>query len=332
MSRVFASTVVPAAPRSARFAGEGYGVSDQPSWRAVDWATLLQRVRLGAEEVNYVDVGPRDSGGQPPLVFVHGLAGQWQNWLENIPRLARERRVVALDLPGFGGSPVAHERVTIPFYGRCVEALCEHLGLDAVALVGNSMGGFVAAEVAIQQPARVERLALVSAAGISTSALSQAPVLTVGRIAAAMTAYAVPRQRALARRPLTRHLALALVARHPSLLKPDLAYEGFISGAGKPGFNDALRAVLEYDVRERLPEIGCPTLIVWGERDGVIPVRDAHHFERLIGDSRKLLLRDTGHISMAERPKAFNDALLSFLAERGAAEKQAPADGVSRAA
>jgi pimeloyl-ACP methyl ester carboxylesterase len=331
MRRLIASTVVPASPRGARFAGEGYGVSDRPSWRAVDWAAQLRRVRLGADEVNYVDVGPRD-GDKAPVVFVHGLGGQWQNWLENIPRVARERRVVALDLPGFGGSPVSPERITISGYGRCVDALCEHLELGHVALVGNSMGGFVAAEVAVQQPARVERLALVSAAGISTSAIYAAPVLTLGRAVAAAMVYGMPRQRATARRPLARHLALALVARHPSLLKPDLAYEGFITGAGKPGFNDALRAVLEYDMRERFPEIGCPTLIVWGERDAVIPVHDAHRFERLIGDSRKLLLRDTGHISMAERPAAFNDALLSFLAEAGAAEDQEPADGISRAA
>ncbi len=327
MPRVLASTALPATPRSARRAGNGYGVSDTPDWRETDWAAQLQRARVDGTEVNYVDVGPRD-GDREPIVFVHGLSGQWQNWLENIPRLALERRVVALDLPGFGLSPLPSERITIPGYGRCVEALCEQLGLGAVALVGNSMGGFIAAEVAIQQPARVERLTLVSAAGISTSAVAAAPVLTVGRGLAALTTYGIPRQRAVARRPRARHWALALVARHPSLLKPDFAYEGFITGAAKPGFLDALRACLEYDVRERLPEIGCPTLVVWGENDAVIPVADAHYFERLIPDSRKLLMRDTGHVSMAERPQAFNDALLGFLAETGAAEEH----GVEQAA
>ena len=231
--------------------------------------------------------------------------------------------MIALDLPGFGASPAAVDGVSIPGFARQVEGLCEQLELGPVVLVGNSMGGFVTSEVAIQFPARVERLVLVSAAGISTTAVHAAPLLTLGRAASAATAYAVPRQRAVARRPLSRHLALALVARHPSLLKPDLAYEGFICGAGKPGFNDAFRATLDYDARHRLPEIGCPTLVVWGENDAIIPVQDAHHFERVIPDARKLLMRDTGHISMAERPQAFNDALESFMAELGAAEHTA---------
>lgn len=319
MARLIASTALPASPRSSRFAGEGYGISDAPDWRGRDWRAELQQARLGGAEINYVDVGPRDAD-VAPLVFVHGLGGQWQNWLENIERPALKRRVVALDLPGFGASSLADDDPSIPGYGQVVERLCEHLRLGAVALVGNSMGGFVAAEVAVAQPDRVERLVLVSAAGISTTAVHAAPLLTLGRAASAATTYAVPRQRAVARRRLARHFALALVARHPSLLKPDLAYEGFITGVGKPGFNGAFRATLSYDMRHRLPEIGCPTLVVWGERDAIIPVQDAHQFERLIPDSRKLVMRDTGHISMAERPRAFNDALLDFLVERGAAE------------
>ena len=92
------------------------------------------------------------------------------------------------------------------------------------------------------------------------------------------------------------------MARHPRLLKPDLAYEGFFKGAGKPGFDDALRACLDYDFRDRLPGLKVPTLIVWGENDSIIPVRDADEFERLIPDSRKVVMKDTGHMPMVERP------------------------------
>ena len=116
------------------------------------------------------------------------------------------------------------------------------------------------------------------------------------------------------------------------LLKPDLAYEGLIKGAGKPGFNDALRACLDYDFRDRLPDVKVPTLIVWGEKDSIIPVRDADEFERLIADSRKVVMKDTGHIPMAERPQAFNDVLVDFLAETGSAEEKEPVDGESQAA
>jgi pimeloyl-ACP methyl ester carboxylesterase len=122
------------------------------------------------------------------------------------------------------------------------------------------------------------------------------------------------------------------VARHPRLLKADLTYEGFFKGAGKPGFDDALRACLDYDFRDRLPEVKVPTLIVWGERDSIIPVRDADEFERLIEDSRKVVMKDTGHIPMAERPQAFNDVLVEFLAESGRADDREPAKGQSQAA
>jgi pimeloyl-ACP methyl ester carboxylesterase len=94
----------------------------------------------------------------------------------------------------------------------------------------------------------------------------------------------------------------------------------------------ALQAVLDYDFRDRLPEIACPTLIVWGEQDAVIPVRDAQVFERLISDSRKVVMRDTGHVAMAERPEAFNGLLVDFLAETGSAESHEPVPGESQAA
>jgi pimeloyl-ACP methyl ester carboxylesterase len=285
-------------------------------------------VEIDGTPMNYVDVG--SPGLHEPVVLVHGLGGQWQNWLENIPRLAQERRVLALDLPGFGLTPEpADGEISISGYGRCVDSFCEHLGLGRVAVVGNSMGGFVSAEVAIQFPERVSRLALVSAAGISSADALQAPILTIGRLASAIATNTAARYRMLASRPITRHASLALVARHPRLLKPDLAYEGFFKGAGKPGFDDALRACLDYDFRDRLPDVRVPTLIVWGEKDSIIPVKDAQEFERLIPDSRKVVLKDTGHVAMAERPSAFNDLMMEFLAERGSAAAGAPVEGES---
>jgi pimeloyl-ACP methyl ester carboxylesterase len=263
-------------------------------------------------------------------VLVHGLGGQWQNWLENIPRIAQERRVIAPDLPGFGLSEMPREQISIPGYGRWVEVFFKRVGIERAHLVGNSMGGFVASEVAIQFPQLVDRLVLVSPAGISSASVSRAPTLTIGRVAAALASYTAAGHRQIARRPVARHAALLFVARHPSKLAPDLAWEGFMKGTGKPGFNDALRASLEYDFRDRLGEIACPTLIVWGENDTVIPVRDAQEFERLIEDARKVVMKDTGHVSMAERPRAFNELLLDFLSESGAAEDHERAEGESQ--
>lgn len=329
MAKLFVPTATPTTPFGARRAGDGYGQSARPDWRTIDWASRLRQVDVHGTSVNYVDLGEGDA---EPIVFVHGLGGQWQNWLENLPRAATQRRVIALDLPGFGLSPMPREEISIPGYGRCVEALCEQLGLGRVDMVGNSMGGFIAAEVAIQFPERIDQLVLVSAAGITSSDVAHAPILTLGRVAATVASYGAARHRQLASRRVTRHMALALVARHPSLLKADLAYEGFFKGTGKPGFEGALRTSLGYDFRDRLPDIRRPTLIVWGENDSIIPVKDAHEFERLIPDSRKVVMRDTGHIPMAERPEAFNDLLLEFLAETGPASAKESAQGDSQAA
>lgn len=329
MPRLFAPTAAPTTPRRARLAGDGYGETAEPDWRSIDWAAHLHQVEVDGTPVNYVDLG---DGELEPIVFVHGLGGQWQNWLENIPRAALERRVIAMDLPGFGRTPMPRERITISNYGRCVDALCDKLSLGRVDMVGNSMGGYIAAEVAIQFPERIDQLILVSAAGITSADIARRPVLTAGRIATAMVSHGAARHRQIASRPKSRHMALALVARHPSLLKADLAYEGFFKGAGKPGFDDALRACLDYDFRDRLPEIRQPTLIVWGEKDSIIPVKDAHEFERLIPDSRKVVMRETGHIPMAERPATFNDVMMEFLSETGPASARETFEGESRAA
>lgn len=329
MHKPFVPTARPATIRSARLAGEDYGATAQPDWRRVDWSTHLHQVAVDGTPVTYVDLG---SGELEPIVFVHGLGGQWQNFLENLPRAALERRVIAMDLPGFGATPMPSGEITISGYGRCVDALCEKLGLGRVEVVGNSMGGYIAAEVTIQFPERVDQLILVSAAGITSAQVSRRPVLTAGRVAAAMAAHGSGRHRQVAARPRSRHMALALMARHPSRLRADLTYEGFLKGAGRPAFGGALRACLEYDFRDRLPEIGRPTLIVWGDKDVIIPARDANEFERQIPDSRKFLMHDTGHIPMAERPQTFNDVMMDFLAETGPASAGARADGASQAA
>jgi pimeloyl-ACP methyl ester carboxylesterase len=296
---------------------DAYGPQGRSPWLDVDWRAHQRWVDVGGQAINVIDLG---SG--PPVVFVHGLTGSWQNWLEQLPVLAEDHRVVALDLPGFGQSPMPREKISIPGYGRVVEGVLDALDLDAVALVGNSMGGFIGAEVAIQFPARVERLVLVSAAGLSIEFQRNDHVLRVlRRVERRLTAWGgwlASRSDTLVRRRRTRRALLAIVAAHPELLPGPLSAEQ-LRGSGTPGFVDALDALTDYPIRERLPEIACPTLIVWGEDDRLVPVRDAFEFERLIPKARKVVYRDTGHVAMLERPAAFNALLEGFLHE-GAGE------------
>jgi pimeloyl-ACP methyl ester carboxylesterase len=323
VSRLIPATSPPTTPWKARDADGDYGVTADPDWRQVDWPAHLHSARVEGRSLNYVDIG---EGDDTPVLFVHGLSGQWQNWLENIPRIAEERRVIAPDLPGHGRSEMPQEKISTQGYARSLKGLLDALEIDRVHVVGNSLGGFVAAELVVEFPERVDRLVLVSAAGISNSNAYRAPALTIGRIAGTLASVTAARHRRMAARRLTRHAALALVARHPSRLKADLAWEAMMKGANPPGFYDAFRASIEYDFRDRLPEIEAPTLVVWGANDSVISVHDADQFERLIDDSRKVVMEDTGHVPMLERPNAFNDLLLDFLAETGPAEDKEAED------
>jgi pimeloyl-ACP methyl ester carboxylesterase len=305
--------VPPALPWQAARAGDDYGVRDEPDWTTVDWREHLGRATIDGCSLNYVDTGAK--GSDPPVVFVHGISGNWQNWLENIPRVAQERRVVALDLPGFGdSSDFADGDVSMERMGRAVDGLCDHLGLGKIALVGNSMGGFISAETTIQFPERVERLVLCSAAGITTSELRREPVIAWGRAVAMGGARSAAEVRMAILRPRLRHLVFGLITRHPSRISPEILFE-ISRGAGRDAFMPTLHAILDYDFRDRLPEVRCPTLIVWGAKDAIVPSKDAYEYERLIpGTQPVVMMEDTGHVPMIERPRRFNQALLEFLA------------------
>ncbi len=301
-------SVRPSAPAAAT---NGAGPAPAP-WRGIDWREHQRWVTVDGQPVNTIEIG---SG--PPVVFVHGLSGSWPNWLEQMPVLARDHRAIALDLPGFGHSPMPRERITISGYARLLDGFCAELGIDAAAFVGNSMGGFIGVELAIAHPQRVERLVLVSAAGLSTHndprTRRALPTLRrAQRILAATAAWTAAHSDAVARRPRLREAALGLVVGHPERLDPALAAEQ-VRGAGKPGFMQALESILEYEVRSRLPEVACPTLIVWGDSDRLISVRDADVFAELIPNSRKVVFPDTGHMAMLERPAEFNALLEEFL-------------------
>jgi pimeloyl-ACP methyl ester carboxylesterase len=289
------------------------------AWQAIDWRAYQRWVVVDGTPIDAITIGPERAAAGQPLVFVHGLSGSWTNWLEQLPVFARDHLVIAIDLPGFGYSPMPGEKLSIAGYARILDRLLGQLEIDAAAIVGNSMGGFIAAELAIAVPERVERLVLVSAAGLSTheprGSTHGVPALRrLERVLMASGAWVASRSETVARRPRLRQAALSVVARHPGRLHAPLAAE-LLRGAGKPGFIQGLEAVLDYDIRERLGEIACPTLIVWGDRDRLIDVRDADVFAELIPNSRKVVFADTGHVAMLERPDEFNALLAGFLAE-----------------
>ncbi len=305
-----------------RDAGEPYGAVGRSEWMDVDWQRHLRWVRVKDRWMNIVDLGEG-----PPVIFIHGLSGCWQNWLENLPHFARDRRVIAVDLPGFGHSEMPAEEISISGYAYAIDELMTELGIDSAQIVGNSMGGFIGAELAIAHPARVERLVLVAAAGLSIEYVRTERTRGLRHraenIAFFYLGWIASRSHQVALRARLRHALLLLVAAHPARLPGPLAAQQVL-GSGKPGFNDALEAMCRYPLRDRLERIACPTLIIWGDKDRLVPVKDAAVFERLIPDSRTVIYEDTGHVTMMERPARFNADVRAFLEEAPGEQEPAP--------
>jgi pimeloyl-ACP methyl ester carboxylesterase len=292
-----------------------YGPQGRSPWLDIDWRTHQHWTIVNDTPINVIELGEG-----PALLFVHGLSGSWPNWLEQLPVLAADYRVIALDLPGFGRSPMpTGGEVSIAGYADLLDALLEQLGVESAAVVGNSMGGFISAELAIRHPRRVERLVLVSPAGISTHQdprlLRYLPwVRRMERLAVAYGGWLASHADAVTRRPGLRNAFFGTIVPHPERLPAPLVAEQ-LRGAGKPGLIPAAQAITEYDLRPNLERIACPTLVVWGDRDRVITRHDLEVFAELIPGARKVMFEETGHMAQLERPAEFNALLAEFLEE-----------------
>jgi len=294
---------------------------DSRPWLQFDWRSCGRFLELGNARVNAVVVeGQRD---QVPLLFIHGLGGCWQNWLEQLPVLGPRFGGIAFDLPGFGDSPLLAGETSIAAFVEVTRALIERLGLERVHLVGNSMGGLIACEVALAEPERVKALTLISPAGYPIP-LGNRRLRTLEIVYPLMEAggrYIANHAEAVARRPRLRNLLLHAVAAHPERFDPVLAVEQF-KGMGKPGLLPALHSLLAHTLEGRLQGVKAPTLLIWGELDPVLPVEMAERFVEELLDVRKVIIPDVGHVAMLEVPAKVNE----LIAEHAAKPAELPAE------
>jgi pimeloyl-ACP methyl ester carboxylesterase len=281
------------------------------SWRAHDWADLGRTIDVGTDRLAYVDLGE----GGPPVLLLHGLGGNWTAWLETLPALAAERRVIAVDLPGFGASAPGSDGISIPGYARTIERFCERLGLEEIVVAGSSLGGWVAAELTLRAPELVKGLILIDAAGMVPTRVERIKAISMMR-GAELGAPLAPRFRtAVASRPRLRKLALKYTVAEPQGLAADLVYMA-LPPAPDPGFGPAFTAARRSwsDAWcDQLTEIECPTLILWGERDALLPVRHGREWARRIRGSEFHVIPAAGHLPMLERPALVNGLLEAFL-------------------
>lgn len=269
----------------------------------------------------------RDHGGSgPPVVLIHGLGGNADNWMLVAPSIAERHHTIALDLPGFGLSAPSR-RHSLDSHAAAVTALIEHLDRGPVTVVGNSMGGIVAELVASDRPELVRRLVLVSPA----TAASTVPTPPDPGVAAMLAVQAIPMvgpafTGAFQHRHTPDHQVartLAIVARHPDRLPPRVRARAIEMAALRQSmpwvgraFSESARSTASLLANPRrfatmIDEIDRPTTLIWGTADRVVSPRAIRRLASLRPDWRAVELAEVGHVPMLERPDVVIDEVLA---------------------
>lgn len=264
------------------------------------------------------ETGP--GAGVPPIVLVHGLSSYMGFWEYQVPVLSQDRRVLALDLPGYGASGRPDAPYTPPWYADVVVAWLDALQVDEVVLVGHSMGGQVAMTLALDHPQRVDRLVLAAPAGIETFDSGAADW---------MKAYWHEERATHAREEELRATFSTLVFNRVDEGVERLLEER-VRMSETPEFEATSVAVsrsvagmLDHPVAHRLGALQVPTLLVFGTDDRMIPNSVftggrtravAERGRALIPDCELVLLEGAGHTVHHDDPVGFNTAVRRFLA------------------
>ena len=247
-------------------------------------------------------------GTGPPLVLIHGIGSRWQVWEPVLYRLAADRDVVALDLPGFGASPMPPPG-TPPGAGSLTQLVSEfldELGLERPHVAGNSLGGWLSLELA-------KRGHAASATGLSPggflnrpeTVFAQASLLIAFRLAQLLA----PRADRLLSRPGARKLALGQFVARPERMTPAEAVGDLRGLAGAAWFEPTLRAIAAEHFTDGA-RIDAPVTIAWGEKDRLLLPHQAGRAAREIPRARFLTLAGCGHVPMYDDPDQVARVLL----------------------
>jgi pimeloyl-ACP methyl ester carboxylesterase len=257
-------------------------------------------------------------GAGDPLVLVHGIGHTWRGWRPMLPLLEPRFDVLAMDLPGMGHSPSlpAGEIPTPNRLADAVEAAMDDAGFETAHLAGNSLGGWIALELARRGRART--CVAISPAGLfHARETGWARGMLLGMRWLAKNA---PAPAALLRNPLGRSLFAGPTLGRPWRADPDELLEETELFANAPGFDAALEAATGLQPTG-LPDIACPVLILWGTRDVILPPRQGRRFERLIPNCELRYVKGLGHVPMSDGPELLAAAITEFaLAQRAGEE------------
>lgn len=248
-----------------------------------------------------------DHGQGSPLLLVHGLGSSVRDWEYQVPLLSRSHRIIALDVRGHGRSGKPHEAYSIAQFAADVAALIEHLKLDKVHLVGISMGGMIAFQLAVDRPELLHSLTIVNSTP-EVRAKSLGDWWQLGKRWAL--------SRLLSLETIGKGLGRILFPR-PEQAELRQKIEQRWPQNDKRAYLASLDAIIGWSVWEHLGNITCPTLVVSGDRD-YTPVAHKERYVGLLPDARLVVIEQSRHATPMDQPDQFNTTLLSFI---GSVEK-----------
>ena len=263
-------------------------------------AQTSKEVLVFGQKINYIEAG---SG--PTVILLHGLGGSSQVWQFNIGPLAEKYHVVVPDQIGFGKSDKPLVNYRIRTYVDFLDQFCKQLKIERATLVGNSMGGWIAAMFTAAFPDRVDKLVLVDAAGYAP------PKDLDTRVFFGLN-------------PTTREGMKVLIAKvfYNKAFVTDAAIDQAIAARLAAGDGYTINSITESIIRgedfldDIVKTIKRPTLIVWGRQDGLVSLADGERFNKDIAGSKLVVVDQCGHVPNVEKPGEFNAALLKFLSEK----------------
>lgn len=242
-------------------------------------------------------------GRGPAVVIIHGLGGRKEDFKAVMAGLSTAYTVYAIDMVGFGGSSRTAPKITIGLQADSVRALLASQGLGRAHLVGNSLGGWVAATVAATTPAVVEKLVLIDAAGLKITLSGPPPVKFAPETVEEM------------------HQLLAVALDAPFAQTPEFAAKALadFKASGEAATLGKLFAAFgapdnkDRPLDDLLPLIQAPTLVAWGANDRLFPAALADIVAGGVKGSRKVLIPNASHFPQVDNPAALNAELLAFL-------------------
>jgi pimeloyl-ACP methyl ester carboxylesterase len=249
-------------------------------------------------------------GGGEPLLLIHGIGGDWRTWEPLLDRLAAERDVIAIDVPGFGGSPplAAGLRPSTPALAAAVgEFVREHIGDEPVDVAGHSMGGWIALELA--KLGRVRRAVPIAPAGFWTRGEAKFGGATLRLIAGLGRNHTPLLERGFAR-PRSRAALIAGQFGHPDRVPAHAVRRMNQTLVGATGYDDTL-AAMNSDRFSGGGEVRIPVTIVWGTRDRLLLPRQAPRAAREIPGSELVWIEGGGHFAHWDDPETVAGIVLA---------------------